>query len=381
MAVAFLTAAGLMAPISAFSVAAIGWTLCSAGVGRWQAIGASVLYGFATPVFVRTGYLNHNLLVCHAGLLAGLLLWDPERRTLASWRAAVAGALGGFAVLCDYSGLMVLGGVGAYTWLRAGDRRAKRRERVRRIALYAAGAAPPLLTLAAYQWWAFGYAALPSQHFMPAIEATARGYRGMTWPTLELVRMNFFDSRFGLFAVCPLLAIGLAAPFVRMGRFRLPDRETAVILLFFGAFTVFCASNQYSTLQWTTGIRYLLPVVPGLLLLSLQTLQVIPAAVRTVILALSGLIAWVPAITQAAFTTVAWRPAELQLSWVRRMSEYGAVLHPVRMTVAVLVAASIVVALVWWPLVARALSFHLSTSHPLAVRQPRLHGTDRAPRR
>jgi hypothetical protein len=169
----------------------------------------------------------------------------------------------------------------------------------------------------------------------------------MDWPSIDLVTMNFLDPRFGLFAVCPLLVLALAAPFVRGGRSRLPNREMWLALIFFGAFTLFCASNQYSRLQWTTGIRYLVPTVPGLLLLSLQVLQAMPAAVRWVALPLSFLLGWAPAVTHAPVSTLTRGAGEFQLSWIRRMAEYGVVPHPALATIAVLIAAGCVAALLW----------------------------------
>jgi len=346
MAVGFLTAAGVMASVSALAATALGWTLWSSGVTRSAAIAASLAYGFPTPILVRTSYLNHNLLVCQAGLLAALLLWDQNRRPVAVSRAAAAGALAGFAVLCDYSGVLVLGAIGLYAWLRAGDAR-DIRLRFTVAAAYGAGAAPMLIALAAYQHWAFGYSALPSQTFMPAIEQTARGYRGMDWPSLDLMWMNFFDRRFGLFVVCPLLSLALVAPMVRRGRFRLPGREMWLALLFFGGLTLFCAANQYSRLQWNTGIRYLVPAVPGLLLLSLQVLQLAPVTIQLLVLAASFLMAWSPAATGILLSDQPASLGELQLSWLHRMAAYGAIAHPGRATAILLAATAGAVVFIW----------------------------------
>jgi len=346
LTIAFLTAAGLMAPVSAVTITAVGRTLSVAGVPLREAIAVALTLGFGTPIFVRTGYLNHNLLVCHAGLWAALVLWNNGAGRLTAARAAVAGALGGFAVLCDYSGVITLAAAAIYAWMLV-DRSEGVRGRFRAGAWFAAGALPMLLALFAYQRWAFGSPALPSQHFMPAIEPTARGYRGMDWPSIELMAMNFFNPGFGLFAVCPLLGLGLAAPFVKPDPFRLPRREMWLALTFFGAFTLFCSANQYSRLQWTTGIRYLVPTVPGLLLLSLQVLQVMPVAVRYVVIAASVLLAWVPAVTHAPWSALAGNLNQFQLSWIRRMAEYDAVSRPTLATAVVLGLTACTAALIW----------------------------------
>jgi hypothetical protein len=349
MLVAFLTMIGVMAPLSALCAAWFGGTLHEAGVSRVRSVAAAFAFAFATPVFLRTTYLNHNLLVCHAGLLAGLLLWNHGKPNLSFGRAAGAGALGGFALLCDYSGAFVLAFTGIYAWLRAADTISRPWDRLPVAVWFGAGALPLLLALALYQQWAFGYSALPSQAFMTPIAETSRGYRGLDWPSLEIAWMNFFDSRFGLFAVCPMLILGLAAPFVKEVRFRLPWRETGVILGFFVALTLFCAANQYSRLQGSTGLRYLVPVVPGLLLLSLQVLQRLPSAIARACLATSFLVAWIPAAGQDFLIRIAAHPQDFQLSWLRRMWEFGAVVHPIRDTWIVFAVVATGVACIWLP--------------------------------
>jgi hypothetical protein len=50
--------------------------------------------------------------------------------------------------------------------------------------------------------------------------------------------------------------------------------------LYFVVFVLFCAANQYSWLQPSTGFRYLVPVVPGLALLAMQGAQALPRWLR-----------------------------------------------------------------------------------------------------
>jgi hypothetical protein len=118
---------------------------------------------------------------------------------------------------------------------------------------------------------------------MPATAPTSHGYRGFDWPSPTLFWANFFDPRFGLFVYCPALILALAAPFVKRVPYRIPQRETIVLLTYFAGFVVFCAANQYSWLQPTTGFRYLVPVVPALALLAMQTAQMLPRVVSWVV--------------------------------------------------------------------------------------------------
>ena len=76
-------------------------------------------------------------------------------------------------------------------------------------------------------------------------------------------------SLFGVMAL-PLVGAKLAllilaavpAFFYRDDSKVMPGRERWFALVFAMVFMVFCASNQYSRLQWNTGFRYLIPLVP-----------------------------------------------------------------------------------------------------------------------
>jgi hypothetical protein len=346
LAIAFLTVAGLMAPLSALTGALLARTLHASGLSRATAVGIAIVYAVGTPVFFRAEYLNHNLIVGHVGLLAFLLVWDPARRPPTPLRAAGAGLLAGVAALCDFTGFLVLGVLGLYVWTRAGDGAATGRTRL--TASFAAAAVPSLLALLAYQQIAFGNPALPSQHYMPPTAPTAHGYRGIDWPSLELIWMNFFDPRFGLFVSCPLLALGLAAPVVRSVPVRMPRREMLFGLGLVWLFVAFCSANQYSRLQYTTGVRYLVPIVPVLLLLALQVIQAFPPRVRGWLLALTIAHGWWLAISRQPLPLVADDLRRgLQLTWVRRMYELGLLEHPTLVSWTLILACIACVGLVW----------------------------------
>ncbi|MEP6714109.1 MAG: hypothetical protein ABJC09_00965 [Terriglobia bacterium] len=276
--VAFLTAALVMAPLTAATAAYFCARLLQIGLPAASAAGCALVYGLGTPVLFRIGHLNHNLLVGDAGFTALLLLWDPDGRPLARWRALTAGLLAGYAILCDYSGLVVIVVTALYVWFRSAGCPAG--QRVRTMSAFAAGLFPAFAALAIYQAWAFGSPLRPPQLYMAPTAPTSRGYRGFDWPSLSLVWANFFDPRFGLFAWCPALLLAFWAPFARRLRYRVPRLETRIIFTWFGLFVIFCAANQYSWLQPSTGFRYLVPVVPLLALLSIQAVQNWPPLVR-----------------------------------------------------------------------------------------------------
>lgn len=283
--VGFLTVAFLMAPLTAGMVAYLGARLIQAGFAPGAAAGVALLTGLGTPLLFRSGLLNHNLLVADAGFIALLILWDPRNRPVTGLRALLAGLLSGYAVLCDYSGSVVVVTAGIYVLLRwrgeGGSWRVP--------AAFAVGLVPGCAALLLYQAWAFGPFYLPSQQFMTPTAPTSHGYRGFGWPSPALAWALLVDPRFGIFAYCPALAAALAAPFMRTAKFLIWRREMWILLGYFALFLVFCAANQYSWLQPLTGFRYLVPVVPGLALLAIYTALSLPRSARVVVMAASCL--------------------------------------------------------------------------------------------
>lgn len=265
LAVAFATVALVMAPATAGVMAYLCRSLTRAGLRADSAAAVAVLCGIGTPLVFRAGSLNHNLLVADAGFAALLALWNAGAGGISARRALVAGLFAGYAILCDYSGVVVLLAVAVYAAMRA----KRGRERWLAMAWASAGAIPGVAALLVYQWWAFGAFLAPSQQYMPAITQTAHGYRGFGWPSASLAVALLFDPKFGLFAYCPLLAPGLAAPFIRRARSWFRWGEIPLLIGYFAAFLVFCSANQYSWLQPLTGFRYLVPVVPGLAVLAI----------------------------------------------------------------------------------------------------------------
>jgi hypothetical protein len=308
--IAFLTVALAMAPITAGTAAFFCARLQTFGVSSINSVLVSLLYALGTPIFFRAGLLNHNMLVCNAAFVAFLILWDPApftdgqptldpnahdpcSRPLRPIPAALAGFLSGYCILCDWSGVVVLAATSLYCFLRCEPPRSAQpsspqtrivarpsRSRLPTLLAFAAGAAIPIVLLALYQRWAFGSPVLPSQHYMPATAPTTHGYRGFDWPSPALAWANFFDPRFGLFAYCPVLMLGLVAPFIPRKRRLIPTRELWILILYFVLFVLFCAANQYSWLQPLTGFRYLVPVVPPLAILSIEVARHLPRPVQ-----------------------------------------------------------------------------------------------------
>ena len=313
MAVSFLTAVFLMAPLSALAAALLFLSLERHGLPHPLALVAALAYAFATPVFFRTLYLNHNLIVGQLSLIAFLLLQSDQRNI---GRPPAAGALAGFTMLCDFTGFLVCAALAVWCLARLGWRRAM---------VFSLAAAPGALGLMAYQFAAFGNALLPPQHYMIPTAPTSIGYRGFHWPSPTLAWANLFEPRWGLLAYCPLLALAFVAPWVRAPRWKTPRSEAVLVYGLFAAMFLLSAANHYSWLQWTTGFRYLLPTVPGFLLLSLQTLSASPRWLIWLALALSALHQWFIAMTYQ-YPAEAWRRVlggGIDFAWLREFRRFG----------------------------------------------------------
>ena len=343
----FLTVALVMAPTTAGTAAYLCSRLAEAGFPSRHAVQAALLYGLGTPVLFRAEHLNHNLLVCNAGFTALLLLWDPQDAPLLTLRVCVAGLLAGYAVLCDYTGVLVVAAAAFYVWMRSANERPA--ERWKMLAIYSGGAAVGIAGLVVYQAWAFGSLYRPSQHYMTPTAPTSHGYRGIDWPSFALLWANFFDPRFGLFAYCPTLLLAFGAPFVRRVRYRVQRREMTILFLYFLLFVLFCAANQYSWLQPSTGFRYLVPVVPALALLAFHTAQALPRHIRRILAAL----AWGQSLLMAAGyqntfakAVSTWWNRGFELPWMIRLGLAGVPVTRV-WPLAVFVMLGLVVAALW----------------------------------
>ncbi len=96
-----------------------------------------------------------------------------------------------------------------------------------------------------------------------------------------------------------------------------------MILSFFALFVLFCSANSYSVLQPSTGFRYLVPVVPGLLILSLQVLQTEPRCITALVLGLTIAQSWALAIAHATPGSFLNGSAVYGFAWLHRIRELG----------------------------------------------------------
>lgn len=344
----------LMAPMSALSVVMMFYVLRKHVGSRVPALLLALLYGFATPIFYRTAQLNHNLLQSHFAFFAFLLLWWPWDKAMLSdnRRYALAGLLAGWTLVLDYSGVVLLGGLGLYALFGA---RSKwdRTSAVAGTGSFVGGSAVAILILLAYQWAAFGNPLLPAQHYMPETAFSGAGYQGLDWPQLDLIGLLTFGMRYGLFTSAPLLILALYPPAWRQGRSSIVGRREALFILGVSlAFLLFTAANQFARMQFNTGVRHMVPVVPFLFLIVAGALQAIPRWVAVAVSILGTYWSWCLAmyrdVEQGLGVFESIRNISLggpRLPWLTTLEQLGFIrpgLAPL-----VLAFALLVVALIW----------------------------------
>jgi mannosyltransferase len=279
--VKFALAAGvmqvfLMAPLSALAAVFMFLLCLRQGASPSVALALAFLYAFATPVFYRTAQLNHNLLVAHCALFAFGLLWRREGGPGGLLRPLAAGLLAGWSVVLDYSGVVIVVGLGAYAFLRASPARAQA-ESWCEGSVFAVGAAASVSVLIACQWTAFGHPFYPAQHFMPPTPLSGEGYRGMTWPQADLLWKTAFGIRYGLFTSAPLLLLALVPSVGRSRRESIVSgREAITCAGITVAIFLLAACNQYARLQFNSGVRHTIPAVPFLFLLAANAFVRLP---------------------------------------------------------------------------------------------------------
>jgi hypothetical protein len=282
-----------MAPSSALGVVVMFFVLRRLVGSDRTACWLALLYAFGTPVFFRTGFLNHNMMLGTFAFMGFVAMWNPAANDRWSPRKRyfLGGVAGGAALLFDYSGVVLLLGLFAYGMVKQ-LREASLHEAVRQGIWYVLGTLGPVSLLWFYQWQSFGNPFFPGQHWMPPVEWSDLGYQGYGWPQLELFLALGFDYRFGLFVSCPLFVLAVVSPWLNRGVPRLPGLELAFILAVSLALWVFFSGSNYTRLEFNTGIRYLAPLFPFLFVPTVLVLTRLPLPVAYLVGVLAVTQAW-----------------------------------------------------------------------------------------
>lgn len=348
-----------MAPLSALSVVVVFYILLSLTQSRRKAVLLALLYAFATPVFFRTAQLNQNLLVGHSALFAFALLWrpwdDPSRPQRPSY--LLAGLFCGWAVVLDYSGLIVVLVLSVYAFFRRRSLPAEARSSTDGP-YFIAGLAICAAFLMGFQWMAFGNPLRPAQSYMPPTALSGFGYHGFDRPHLDLLWDTTFGYRFGLFTAAPLLLLALYIPgWLREPKRLVKNREMWCIVAFSLLFLLFCSANQFGRLQFNTGVRHIVPVVPFLFLLAAGVLVRLPTWLAIPV----GLVTTYWSWCQAMFRDVEQGSGVFEsikqitlhgfrLPWMTTLENMGYIINGTSVVPLLLVCAAMIFAMWrWWP--------------------------------
>ena len=320
-----ITTVLFMAPLTALFLVFFYNLLVQRGVDAEQASGLSLLLGLGTPLFYRATVLGHNMFVMFGMFAAFVLLWvRPGMAYPVSLRnRLLAGVFGGLTLATDYIGVLILPLLYGYLViprLASASWKVSLRESIAMIV----GTLPPIAFLLYSQWAMYGNPFLPGQYWMPNQNAYVNeGVRGFTLPALDLFWLNLFDPGFGMYSWCPLLMLALIpAAWYRPESLILPKRERRWVALAMVLFLLFCSANQYSRLQFNSGFRYLLPLVPFLFLALADHWIRMPASAKVIVAAAAVIHSWVV----VAFREPVWKSWGLlfaegpQLPWFRVLS-------------------------------------------------------------
>jgi len=316
-----ITAVFLLAPLSALTIVLMYHIFTLRGVPRGRAIGLAFIFGFGTPLFFRTAPLNQNIFLMYAFFLAFFILWrgsdDPPVVPLS--HRVLAGFLGGFTLAADYAGTVLLLSLYAYLFFRRLSTASWKQSFVESLA-FVAGSVPPVLFLLATQWIMYGSPFFPGQYWEKGLNYVDRGWRGFSLPAPDLFLKNLFDPAYGMYVFGPLLILGLIPTWRYRGeRLILPRAERRFVAAMVLVFLLFCAANQYARLQWNTGFRYLIPLVPFIFLQASDHLARMPRKLLVGIAAVAIFHSWVLAsVREPLFESYRILLHEgVQLPWLR----------------------------------------------------------------
>ena len=288
-----ITTVFFMAPLTAGFLVFFYAVLVRRQVDPASATWLTLLLGLGTPLFFRTSTLSHNMFVMYAMFIAFVLMWLTPAGAQMSWRRrALVGLFTGITIATDYVGLLVIPLLlGYFVWRRA--REASFGAALTESAAIVAGMLPPIAFLLYSQWAMYGNAFMPGQYWMPDQNVfVQQGMRGFTLPDPQLVLLNLFDPAYGLFTWAPLMVLAFLPIARRAEAPVLPLFERRWVWLAFVALLLFAASNQYSRLQFNSGFRYLVPLLPLLTLVAADVWRRLGRGAKIAITVVAVLHAW-----------------------------------------------------------------------------------------
>lgn len=208
---------------------------------------AVAVFALATPMLAASLLaFSHALTACL--LFAGWLLLEGERPS--SRQALAAGLVLAWAATAEYPTAVPAAVIVALAARRLGWRG---------VVALAAGALPPLALLGAYNAACFGspWTLSSAAEAHPEFAGLAsHGLFGIGWPTTSGLATLLLSSDRGLLVWAPVLLVALLAPFAS------PRRPTVEALAPAAALLLVMSGYPNAHGGWFPGPRYLLPVLP-----------------------------------------------------------------------------------------------------------------------
>jgi hypothetical protein len=206
----------------------------------------------------------------------------------------------------------------------------------------------------AYQWSSFGHPIYPAQRYMPDTRFSVNGYSGISWPDPKLMWETAFGHRFGLFISAPILLLALYIP----GWFKpmrlLGRREIGLVFGFCLTFFLFSAANQFGFVQYNTGVRHIVPVVPFLFLVVAGVFLKIPQTIAVIVAIAATYWSWALAmyreveygrgIYEAVIRTTL---DGFNLPWLTTLENMGMLPDGLPITLIILLLVAVIVGVIW----------------------------------
>jgi 4-amino-4-deoxy-L-arabinose transferase-like glycosyltransferase len=223
-----------------------------------DALAVALTYGLATVAFPYSKAMFQHQASAFGAFVGFYLLWRVAREEAAPWRLWAAGGLFGLATISEYPVAPFLLLLVLWAW-----RELPRPWVLHRVAW---GALPLGLLFAAYNWVIFhtpfpaGYRYHVEYHAV--YEQGFMGFTGPTWAALYGITVSPYR---GLFFLSPVLLLSLPGLLLLWRDPRL--RSTAVLVaLLLAGFLLYVASYLFWSGGDTVGPRFLVPLVPFLML-------------------------------------------------------------------------------------------------------------------
>ncbi len=253
---AIALAVGVPSVIAAVFLARLARAL---GLARSHAIMVALVWGLATLALPYSTLLYGNQLAA-SFLIIGFTILVEVRQGAAARPVAMlgAGAALGMAIACEYPALLVVAPVAIYGLVVLGRRRAWSA-----LAWAAVGGALPLVAVALYHGSAFG-SPLATPYAFSVWKEPHTGFMGIGLPHWHALRGTFLGQHRGLLYVMPWIV--LAVP----GAYALARRHAVEVALCAWAVIALVWLNVSIKPWhggWATGPRYVVPMLPFLVVL------------------------------------------------------------------------------------------------------------------